>query len=91
MNIWLMAPWMEGLFVESKTIAIHGIQVEISSWTLRRPSMSLVVKVLEGLVAAETNLDYDFLNPRIVNQRAAQPRRKTVATKLLHSILSGPR
>ncbi|KAH0653821.1 hypothetical protein KY289_031499 [Solanum tuberosum] len=39
--------------------------MSIAAWCLqgdftKRPSMSLVVKALEGLVSVETNLDYDF-------------------------------
>ncbi|CAI9089143.1 OLC1v1023653C1, partial [Oldenlandia corymbosa var. corymbosa] len=47
--------------------------MKIAAWCLqgdftKRPSMSLVVKVLEGLVAAETNIEYDFLHPAVVTR-----------------------
>ncbi|KAF3637315.1 hypothetical protein FXO38_23763 [Capsicum annuum] len=55
----------------------------------KRPSMSLVVKALEGLVTVETNLDYNFSNVRKVGAGNEQ-REATISSKLL-SILSGPR
>ncbi|KAH7839064.1 hypothetical protein Vadar_034455 [Vaccinium darrowii] len=60
----------------------------------RRPSMTVVVQVLEGFVIVPDNLDYNFINA---------PARRTVAaagddmdaiddgTPLLASVLSGPR
>ena len=36
----------------------------------KRPSMSMVVKVLEGVVNVESLLDYSFSNPLLPNIRA---------------------
>ncbi|KAL3509079.1 hypothetical protein ACH5RR_028480 [Cinchona calisaya] len=70
----------------------------IAAWCLqgnytKRPSMSLVVKVLEGLVAAETNLDYDFTNSSVVRTFGDQRQEAddVAASLLLPSALSGPR
>lgn len=51
----------------------------------KRPSMSLVVKVLEGLVSVETNLDFNFTN-LTDNQKMEVP-----ISSILPSVLSGPR
>ncbi|OIT36407.1 PREDICTED: G-type lectin S-receptor-like serine/threonine-protein kinase SD2-5 [Nicotiana attenuata] len=68
--------------------------MSIAAWCLqgdytKRPSMTLVVKALEGLVSVESNLDYNFTN---VPQFGAgnQQREATISTKLA-SVLSGPR
>ncbi|PHU12559.1 hypothetical protein BC332_19489 [Capsicum chinense] len=68
--------------------------MSLAAWCLqgdfaKRPSMSLVVKALEGLVTVETNLDYNFSNVRKVGAGNEQ-REATIRSKLL-SILSGPR
>nr|XP_027093712.1 G-type lectin S-receptor-like serine/threonine-protein kinase SD2-5 [Coffea arabica] len=73
--------------------------MEIAAWCLqsdftKRPSMSLLVKVLDGLVAPETNLDYDFTKPSVVETRAAGHlviEADNIASQLLPSALSGPR
>ncbi|KAL3509053.1 hypothetical protein ACH5RR_028454 [Cinchona calisaya] len=74
--------------------------MSIAAWCLqsdftKRPSMSLVVKVLEGLVAAETNLDYDFTYSSVISTFTGADQEQQVvddaATPLLPSILSGPR
>ncbi|KAI8008378.1 G-type lectin S-receptor-like serine/threonine-protein kinase SD2-5 [Camellia lanceoleosa] len=53
-------------------IQLHGAEVvemmRVAVWCLqsdfsKRPSMSMVVKVLEGSVDVEKNLDYNFTNP----------------------------
>ncbi|PHT43604.1 hypothetical protein CQW23_17629 [Capsicum baccatum] len=64
----------------------------LAAWCLqgdfaKRPSMSLVVKALEGLVTVETNLDYNFSNVPKVGAGNEQ-REATISSKLL-SILSG--
>ena len=73
--------------------------MKIGAWCLqsdftRRPSMSLVVKALEGLVTAETNINYDFTNSSVVNMGTTAAEEKEAvddATPLLPSVLSGPR
>ncbi|MCD9641565.1 hypothetical protein HAX54_027793 [Datura stramonium] len=68
--------------------------MSIAAWCLqgdytKRPSMSLVVKALEGLVSVETNLDYDFTSlPEVA--AGNQPRDTTISS-ILPSVLSGPR
>ncbi|XP_058219437.1 G-type lectin S-receptor-like serine/threonine-protein kinase SD2-5 [Rhododendron vialii] len=82
---------------------LHGAEVvemmKLAVWCLqsdyrRRPSMTVVVQVLEGLVSVQDDLDYNFINA---------PARRTIAaigedmdavydgTPLLASVLSGPR
>ncbi|KAH0653826.1 hypothetical protein KY289_031504 [Solanum tuberosum] len=68
--------------------------MSIAAWCLqgdfsKRPSMSLVVKALEGLVTVETNLDYNFRNVPKVGA-GNQPREAAISSKL-PSVLSGPR
>ncbi|XP_027163014.1 G-type lectin S-receptor-like serine/threonine-protein kinase SD2-5 [Coffea eugenioides] len=74
--------------------------MRIAAWCLQgnvnnRPSMSLVVKALEGLVVAETNLDYDFTNSSTVRTEAAGDHQGQVVvdvgSPILPSTLSGPR
>ncbi|CAL5053273.1 unnamed protein product [Urochloa decumbens] len=66
-------------------LALWCLQVDTS----RRPSMSLVVKVLEGTMAIETDLDLDLVNiDLMVANRAA---RRNEMTLQIESILSGPR
>jgi serine/threonine protein kinase len=60
----------------------------------KRPSMSMVVKIIEDNVNIESDLDYFFWNPPLPNTRAAvdnQEGHVATATPLLPSILSGPR
>ncbi|WMV39436.1 hypothetical protein MTR67_032821 [Solanum verrucosum] len=73
--------------------------MKIAAWCLqsdytKRPSMSLVVKVFQGLVAAETDLDYSFTFPTMTRRVAGtnQERESVVGISLpLPSQLSGPR
>ncbi|KAH0653816.1 hypothetical protein KY289_031494 [Solanum tuberosum] len=73
--------------------------MKIAAWCLqsdytKRPSMSLVVKVLQGLVAAVTDLDYSFTFPTMTRRVAGtiQEREAVVGMSLpLPSQLSGPR
>ncbi|XP_016477961.2 G-type lectin S-receptor-like serine/threonine-protein kinase SD2-5 [Nicotiana tabacum] len=58
-----------------------------SDFTLR-PSMSMVVKVIEGTMDIETQLDYSVPNSRTI---AAIKRVADTTTTLFPSILSGPR
>ena len=87
----------------SEDMQLHGAEVvnmmRVAAWCLqndftKRPSMSMVVKVLEGAVDVESNLDYCFLNPPLPNSRSRvgnQEVHVNVATPILPSILSGPR
>nr|XP_023883553.1 G-type lectin S-receptor-like serine/threonine-protein kinase SD2-5 [Quercus suber] len=82
---------------------LHGAEVvdmmRVSAWCLqsdysKRPSMSMVVKVLEGVMDVEENIDYNFCNPPIPNTRARVMHPEVNvggATTLLDSVLSGPR
>ncbi|KAI8007353.1 G-type lectin S-receptor-like serine/threonine-protein kinase SD2-5 [Camellia lanceoleosa] len=53
--------------VEMMRVAVWCLQSDFS----KRPSMSMVVKVLEGSVDVEKNLDYNFTNPAIPRSIAA--------------------
>ncbi|XP_059284990.1 G-type lectin S-receptor-like serine/threonine-protein kinase SD2-5 [Lycium ferocissimum] len=55
----------------------------------KRPSMKLVVKVLEGLVSVETNIDYDFTSLPEVG--AGNQQKEATISLVLPSVLSGPR
>ncbi|KAK4342255.1 hypothetical protein RND71_038071 [Anisodus tanguticus] len=55
----------------------------------KRPSMTLVVKVLEGLVSVETNIHYDFTSLPEVG--AGNQQREATICSVLPSVLSGPR
>ncbi|XP_044492546.1 G-type lectin S-receptor-like serine/threonine-protein kinase SD2-5 [Mangifera indica] len=87
----------------SEDMILNGSEVmemmKVAAWCLqgdfsRRPSMSVVVKVLEGLVEVEENLEYDFSVPAVPRANVI-PRPKNgatdVATPMLPSALSGPR
>ncbi|KAH7860709.1 hypothetical protein Vadar_017058 [Vaccinium darrowii] len=80
----------EAEVVEMMRIAVWCLQSDY----VRRPPMSVVVKVLEGLVDVETNLDYSFTNLAIPRKVGAAGLNEDVicpATVLLPSTLSGPR
>ncbi|KAI3734285.1 hypothetical protein L6452_13750 [Arctium lappa] len=91
--------WEQGKLLDiidkySEDMQAHGPEVvemmKVASWCLqtdftRRPSMSYVVKVLEGVIQVESNLDYSFTDPRTTM------RHETVLTQLPPSFLSGPR
>ena len=82
---------------------LHGAEVvdmtRVAAWCLqsdysKRPSMSMVVKVLEGVMDVEENIDFNFCNPPIPNTgaRVMHPEVNVGgATTLLDSVLSGPR
>ncbi|PHU12554.1 hypothetical protein BC332_19484 [Capsicum chinense] len=68
--------------------------MRLAAWCLQgdfsnRPSMSLVVKALEGLVKVETNLDYKFTHVPEVG--AGNQQREATISSVSPSILSGPR
>ncbi|GMY09239.1 g-type lectin s-receptor-like serine/threonine-protein kinase sd2-5 [Fagus crenata] len=87
----------------NEDMKLHGAEVvdmmRVAAWCLqndfaKRPSMSVVVKVLEGVVDVEENLDYNFCNPPISNTRAKIMRQEVYvggATTLFDSVLSEPR
>ncbi|PWA84930.1 Apple-like protein [Artemisia annua] len=94
--------WEQGMLLDmvdrySEDMQAHGTEVvemmKVASWCLqtdftRRPSMSSVVKVLEGVKSVESNLDYNFTDPRM---QTASVKREDDWTQLLPSRLSGPR
>ena len=66
----------------------------LQNYTGRRPSMSMVIKVLEGLIDVEDNLDYNFFNSSELEATEAVHRGEInvgFASPMLPSILSGPR
>ncbi|XP_065638538.1 uncharacterized protein LOC136061294 isoform X3 [Quercus suber] len=87
----------------SEDMQLHRAEVvsmmRVAAWCLqndftRRPSMSMVVKVLEGDVNVESDLDYFFSNPSLPNMRAGVENQEVhivTTTPLLPSVLSGPR
>ncbi|PWA71390.1 protein kinase-like domain, Concanavalin A-like lectin/glucanase domain protein [Artemisia annua] len=93
--------WEQGMLLDmvdrySEDMQAQGIEVvemmKLASWCLqtdftRRPSMSTVVKVLEGGMTVESNLNYNFTDPRIQKNNSHEKD----LTPLLPSILSGPR
>ncbi|XP_060672883.1 G-type lectin S-receptor-like serine/threonine-protein kinase SD2-5 isoform X2 [Ziziphus jujuba] len=75
----------------------HEVEVvnmmKVAAWCLqsdfvKRPSMSMVVKVLEGVMDIEHNMDYDFTEAQFGHR---EENRDDVATSLLPSVLSQPR
>ncbi|KAM3709702.1 hypothetical protein ACJW31_02G192600 [Castanea mollissima] len=86
----------------SEDMQLHGLEVvnmmRVVTWCLqndftKRPTMSMVILVLEGVANVESDLDYFFLNPPLPKMRAEVDNQEYVvtATPLLPSILSGPR
>ena len=87
----------------SQDMQLHGAEVvnmmRVAAWCLqndftKRPSMSMVVKVLEGAMNIEFDLDCLILNLPLPNMRAGVDNQEVhvvVATPLLPSVLSGPR
>nr|POE67835.1 g-type lectin s-receptor-like serine/threonine-protein kinase sd2-5 [Quercus suber] len=87
----------------SEDMQLHGEEVvnmmRVAAWCLqndftKRPSMSIVVKVFEGVVSVESDLEYFFSNPPLLNARAGVDNQEVpifAATPLLPSVLSGPR
>ncbi|XAR49520.1 Non-specific serine/threonine protein kinase [Bertholletia excelsa] len=82
----------------NEDLQLHAAEVvemmEVAAWCLqsdytKRPAMSTVVKVIEGVMECERNLDYNFWNPSTwlkADHHLVNP-----ATPLLPSLLSGPR
>ncbi|CAL5343088.1 unnamed protein product [Camellia sinensis] len=76
--------------VEMMRVAVWCLQSDFS----RRPSMSVVVKVLEGSVDVQSNWDYSFTTPvapRAIIVAGHQEDHIGAATPLFASVLSGPR
>ncbi|KAG5544915.1 hypothetical protein RHGRI_017392 [Rhododendron griersonianum] len=82
---------------------LHGAEVvemmKLAVWCLqsdyqRRPSMTVVVLVLEGFVSVEDNLDYNFINAPAIRTKAATGEDVDAihdGTPLFAVDLSGPR
>nr|POE44726.1 g-type lectin s-receptor-like serine/threonine-protein kinase sd2-5 [Quercus suber] len=87
----------------SEDMQLYGAEVvnmlRVTAWCLqshfiRRPSMSVVVKVLEGVMHVEDNLDYNFSSPPALREKTATVHNEgavEAATPLLPEELSGPR
>ncbi|KAK9050310.1 hypothetical protein SSX86_030718 [Deinandra increscens subsp. villosa] len=96
--------WEEEMLMDmvdrySEDMQAHALEVvemmKVASWCLqydftKRPSMSTVVKVLEGLAKVESSLDYNFTDPRLQKTTVEHENDKDM-TPLLASVLSGPR
>ncbi|CAI9289810.1 unnamed protein product [Lactuca saligna] len=94
--------WEQGTLLSivdrySQDMQVYATEVmemmKMASWCLqtdftKRPSMSSVVKVLEGVTNIESNLDYNFLYPKL--QKITDKHEKS-SKPVLPSILSGPR
>ena len=64
----------------SEDMQLYGAEVvnilRVAAWCLqshfiRRPSMSVVVKVLEGVMHVEDNFDYNFSSPLALREKTA--------------------
>nr|XP_043620294.1 G-type lectin S-receptor-like serine/threonine-protein kinase SD2-5 [Erigeron canadensis] len=99
----LQKSWQQGMLLDmvdkySEDMQAHGAEVvemlKLASWCLQtdyteRPSMSSVVKVIEGgLNVVESNLDYNFTDPRMQKKAVGH---EEELTQLFPSLLSGPR
>ncbi|CAH1431195.1 unnamed protein product [Lactuca virosa] len=94
--------WEQGALLDivdscGDDMQVHGNEVmemmKVVSWCLqtdftKRPSMSTMIKVLEGVMNVESDLDYNFSHPRL--QKGTDEYEK-YSMPLLPSILSGPR
>ncbi|XP_039161288.1 G-type lectin S-receptor-like serine/threonine-protein kinase SD2-5 [Eucalyptus grandis] len=79
---------------------LHAVRMmRIAAWCLqgdymKRPSMSVVIKALEGIMEVQEDLDYDFFaQPSTSGAARFDPTdvEFNAATALLPSVLSGPR
>nr|XP_043626410.1 G-type lectin S-receptor-like serine/threonine-protein kinase SD2-5 [Erigeron canadensis] len=82
----------------SEDMQANGAEVvemmKVASWCLqteftKRPSMSSVVKVLEGAMSVESNLDYNFTD--FLRMQKIAIAEEEELTQLMPSLLSGPR
>ncbi|KAI7732882.1 LOW QUALITY PROTEIN: hypothetical protein M8C21_015360 [Ambrosia artemisiifolia] len=94
--------WEEGTLLDmvakhSEDMHVYNTEVmemmNVAAWCLqtnfkRRPSMSWVIKVLEGGMNVESNLDYNFTDPRT---QIPVVEDESHFTLLSSSLLSGPR
>ncbi|KAJ0669774.1 putative protein kinase RLK-Pelle-SD-2b family [Helianthus annuus] len=94
--------WEQGTLLDmvdrqSEDMRVHSTEVvemmKVAAWCLqtnfkRRPSMSSVVKVLEGGMGVESKLDYNFIDPIIQETEDGDGK---YFTQLSASLLSGPR
>ena len=71
--------------LRTMNLAMWCLQVDSN----RRPSMSMVVKILEGTMSVETELDLDLVNIDLM--MANRTARWDDVTTQVESILSGPR
>ncbi|PSR84622.1 G-type lectin S-receptor-like serine/threonine-protein kinase [Actinidia chinensis var. chinensis] len=89
---------------QSEDMQLHGAEVvelmKVAVWCLqsdfkKRPSMSVVIQALEGVVNIEHNLDYNLTDQQVPRRTiAAMEDNQDVAgevTLLMPSVLSGPR
>ncbi|KAL0311483.1 UNVERIFIED_CONTAM: G-type lectin S-receptor-like serine/threonine-protein kinase SD2-5 [Sesamum angustifolium] len=70
--------------------------MQIATWCLqsdyaKRPSMSVVVKVLEGVKDVHMNIDYNFLVPQYPISKTSEGSSSRDDTPILPSVLSGAR
>ncbi|KAF8044037.1 hypothetical protein BT93_A2120 [Corymbia citriodora subsp. variegata] len=79
---------------------LHAVNMmRVAAWCLqgdyiKRPSMSMVIKALEGIIEVQEDLDYDFFaQPSTSGAAGSSPMYIEVSatTALLPSVLSGPR
>ncbi|XP_056171465.1 G-type lectin S-receptor-like serine/threonine-protein kinase SD2-5 [Syzygium oleosum] len=87
----------------SEDMQLNGLQavntMRLAAWCLqgdytKRPSMSIVIKVLEGVSDVQDNLDYNFSAQPSTNGAAKfgqMEAKYSASTALLPSVLSGPR
>ncbi|KAH6810346.1 hypothetical protein C2S51_024108 [Perilla frutescens var. frutescens] len=94
----------EGLWLDVVDKCCHDVEsnveevekmLRISAWCLQsdhenRPSMSMVIKVMEGDKEIKKDIDYNFLIPQYLISKTPETSSKDV-TPLLPSLLSGPR
>ncbi|KAI3816384.1 hypothetical protein L1987_16078 [Smallanthus sonchifolius] len=95
----LQKGWEQGMLLDmvdkySEDMQTRSLEVvemmKVASWCLqydftKRPSMSTVVKVLEGVMKVESRLDYNFTDQNITLEHDQD------MTPLMASVLSGPR
>ncbi|KAI7754642.1 hypothetical protein M8C21_021510 [Ambrosia artemisiifolia] len=91
---WMLLDMVDKYSENMQTHALEVVEMmKVASWCLqydytKRPSMSTVVKALEGVIEVESRLDYNFTDPRTQNTIVEQEKDMT---PLMGSVLSGPR
>ncbi|XP_071729201.1 G-type lectin S-receptor-like serine/threonine-protein kinase SD2-5 [Rutidosis leptorrhynchoides] len=94
---WEQETLLEIVDKQSEDMQVHATKVaemmKVASWCLqtdftKRPSMSMVIKVLEGTLQVESNLNYNFTDVRLHRSIVEDEKDET---PLFPSILSGPR